>query len=62
MILSKTYDILYDIIFFHIIVIYPFLALFFVILPTLSYTYHTESALISELHDIKHDFAYDMAL
>jgi hypothetical protein len=38
-----------------IIVIYLFLALFFMILPTISYTYHTKSALISVSYDVTHD-------
>ena len=32
------------------------------LLAMISYTHHTKSPLISELHDIKHDFGHDMAL
>jgi hypothetical protein len=39
----------------NIIVIYPFLALLNMILPTISYTYHTKSAMISACYDITHD-------
>ncbi len=51
------YGIMYGIISFdNIIVIYPFLALFFVILPTISYTYpsHTKSVMISVSYDMTH--------
>ena len=37
-----------------------FLRYFFVILPTISYTYHTKCAMISECYDITHDFGHDM--
>ncbi len=55
---------MYDVISFdNIMVIYPFIALFFMILLTISYTNHTESAMISVLiclmtsEHISHDMA-----
>ncbi len=50
----------YDIMFFSVIT--HILRYFFMILLTISCTYHIKSPLISELHDNMHDFGHDSAI
>ena len=72
----KKYDIMYDIIALMYDIIAKIMILgmisyvcqyhthslryFFMILPTISYTYHTKCAMISECYDFGHDFGHDM--
>ena len=52
------YDIIYDITIW--LIFSPFLRELCVILPMISYTYHTKSAMISLYYDINHDIIADM--